>query len=140
MEEKRLQKRLRRAVAIIVAAGLLLLAAGVGIATFLARSVVEVTNEQMRAETEEYKNRLEKQMSSDYQILTTMSSFLEFSDVEEADNFDEILDESNLWNDFISMAYFPLNAPGVLAILGEPARSGGAAGRGPGLEWRDGSV
>lgn len=124
MEEKRLRTRLRRAVALIVAAGLLLLAVGVGVVAFLARSMVEVTNEQMRAETDEYKNRLEKQMSSDYQILTTMSRFLEFSDVEEAENFDEILDASNLRNDFVSMAYFPLNASGVLAILGEPVRSG----------------
>ena len=123
MEEKRLQGRFRRAVAIIVAAGVLLLAVGVGIAVFLAHSVVEATNEQMRAETDEYKNRLEKQMSSDYQILTTMSSFLEFSDVEQAGNFDEILDESNLRNDFVSMAYFPLNGPGVLDILGQPVRS-----------------
>lgn len=124
MEEKHLEKRLRRAVVFIVTAGVLLLAAGAGVAAFLAHSVVEATNEQMRAETDEYKNRLQKQMSSDYQILTTMSSFLEFSNVEEAGNFDEIMDASNLRNDFVSMAYFPLNEPGVLAILGQPVRSG----------------
>lgn len=48
MEEKRLQERLRRAVVLIVAAGLLLLAAGEGVAAFLARSMVEVTKDQMR--------------------------------------------------------------------------------------------
>lgn len=100
---KRLQERLRRAVVLIVAAGLLLLAAGAGVAAFLARSMVEVTKDQMRTETDEYKNRLEKQMSSDYQILTTMSGFLEFSNVDEAENFDEILNEANLRNDFVSM-------------------------------------
>lgn len=123
MEEKRLQERLRRAVVLIVAAGLLLLAAGEGVAAFLARSMVEVTKDQMRAETDEYKNRLEKQMSSDYQILTTMSGFLEFSNVDEAENFDEILNEANLRNDFVSMAYFPLNGSGVVAVLGQPVRS-----------------
>lgn len=122
--EKRLRERLHRAAVLIVAAGVLLLAAEAGVAAFLARSVVEVTNEQMRAETDEYKNRLEKQMSSDYQILTTMSSFLEFSNVDEAENFDEILNEANLRNDFVSMAYFPLNGPGVLAVLGQPVRDG----------------
>ncbi|HJB68744.1 MAG TPA: EAL domain-containing protein [Candidatus Fournierella excrementigallinarum] len=122
--EKRLRERLHRAAVLIVAAGVLLLAAEAGVAAFLARSVVEVTNEQMRAETDEYKNRLEKQMSSDYQILTTMSSFLEFSNVDEAENFDEILNEANLRNDFVSMAYFPLNGPGVLAVLGQPVRGG----------------
>ena len=124
MVEKRLRERLHRAAVLIVAAGVLLLAAEAGVAAFLARSVVEVTNEQMRAETDEYKNRLEKQMSSDYQILTTMSSFLEFSNVDEAENFDEILNEANLRNDFVSMAYFPLNGPGVLAVLGQPVRGG----------------
>ena len=122
MEEKRLQERLRRAVVLIVAAGLLL-AAGAGGAAFLARSMVEVPKDQMRAETDEYKKRLEKQMSSDYQILTTMSGFLEFSNVDEAENFDEILNEANLRNDFVSMAYFPLNGSGVVAVLGQPVRS-----------------
>lgn len=124
MEEKRLQRRLRRAVARFVAAGLLLLVVGVSVAIFLASSMVEVTNSQMKAETDEYKTRLEKQMSSDYQILTTMSGFLEFSDVERAENFDEILDAANLRNDFVTMAYFPAYDSGVVATLDEPVRSG----------------
>lgn len=124
MEENQIQIRLRHAAGIILIAGLLLLAVGIGVAAFLVHSMVEVTNSQMKAETDEYKSRLTKQISSDFQILTTMSSFLEFSDIEQADNFAQILDESNLRNDFVTMAYFPVDSTGVLAILDEPVRTG----------------
>ena len=123
MEENQIQARLRHVAGIILIAVLLLLAVGIGVAAFLVNSMVEVTNSQMRAETEEYKSRLNKQISSDFQILTTMSSFLEFSDVEQADNFAQILDESSLRNDFVTMAYFPVDNTGIVAILGDPVRT-----------------
>ena len=123
MEETRIQARLRRAARIILTAGLLLLAVGIGVAAFLVNSMIQVTNSQMRAETDEYKNRLTKQISSDFQILTTMSSFLEFTEVEQADNFAQILDQSNLRSDFVTMAYFPTDGTGVVAIPDEPVRT-----------------
>ena len=53
MEETRIQARLRRAARIILTAGLLLLAVGIGVAAFLVNSMIQVTNSQMGAETDE---------------------------------------------------------------------------------------
>lgn len=117
MDEKRIRKNLRRTTLFVGITGILILAIG-GIASQLLSNLLRRTaNTQMETEAKEYKERLQRRISSDFQTLYTLSSFLEFSQAMDEEAFSQGLFESNNHNDFITMTYFEKDGLGIRAIL-----------------------
>ena len=124
MNEKTIQKRLRNTTILITIASILLIICGSVISNFLQNSLRTVSQEQMKAEADEYKNRILKQIDADFQSVNTLSSFIEYSYTVDLEHFAERLDEANRNNDFLTMAYFPKDGNGVIATLGQAVETG----------------
>ena len=119
MDEKKIQKRLKKTIIFVAATGVILLAAAGFFGWFLWHSVDQAVNEQMSAETDEYIKRLYKQMHANFQLLDTLSSFVADAEIQEKEEFPELLDEANHQNDFITMGYFDESGDGVTVTLDE---------------------
>ncbi|MDM8236855.1 EAL domain-containing protein [[Ruminococcus] torques] len=119
MDEKKIQKRLKKTIIFVAATGVILLAAAGFFGWFLWHSVDQAVNEQMSAETDEYIKRLYKQMHANFQLLDTLSSFVADAEIQEKAEFPELLDEANHQNDFITMGYFDESGDGVTVTLDE---------------------
>lgn len=70
-------------------------------------------NTQMQTEAEEYRTNILRQIDGDLQTLSTLASYLEFSQTPNQEQFAQGLYESNGRNDFVRMAYFPLGEAGI---------------------------
>lgn len=73
----------------------------------------------MKAETEEYKKIILKQIDADFQTLHTLANFITLSTTRDTDSFSQSLLESNKENKFITMAYFDTNGVGIQVMLDE---------------------
>lgn len=117
MDEKRMRKRLKRVTVACVCISILLLAGGVAASVLLERTFKDSVNNQIEAETEEYKINISRKMEADRQTLDTLASFLEFSDSMDTDLFVRGLYESNNSNGFVRMGYFSKNGKGVRVTI-----------------------
>lgn len=95
---------------LIVAAGVLLY--------FLLQAMNASARQQMTFETEEYKNRLFKQIEADFQNLETLSGFISEEMLEDEDEFAKRLEYSNEQNNFLTMAFFYPDGKGTISTRG----------------------
>ena len=77
MIEEKLQKQLQRSMFYAICIIVVILAGGGILAVYLQSEKNEAVRAQVILEAEEYKNRIRKQLETDFQILTTLSAFLE---------------------------------------------------------------
>lgn len=92
------------------------------IAGLLIYSLTQAMNnsarKQMTVETEEYKNRIYKQIDADFQSLETLASFFTSEMVNDRETFSKRLDTSNKQNNFHTMAFFYKDGTGIVVTLG----------------------
>lgn len=84
----------------------------------LSQTMNDSARKQMTIETEEYKNRINKQIEADFQSLDTLASFFTSEMIENRDSFARRLDTSNKQNNFRTMAFFYGNGSGIVSTLG----------------------
>ncbi len=124
MDEKTIQKRLKKTIIFVAGIIIMLLMISGLLITFLKNTMTDAANTQMHYETVEYKNRLFKQIDADFQNLNTLSSFIESSHLTTAHALAPMLQKANTYNAFITMGYFEKNGTGAMAILDEAVRTG----------------
>lgn len=115
MDEKQIRKRIKKISIFVAAVSVLLLTASGIFAVYLNHTLKETMNDQMAAEAEEYKNRIQKQIDATVQNLNTLAGFIEFSNITDPNQFAEALYASSLQNNFISMSYFKKDGAGMIA-------------------------
>lgn len=118
MIEKRLQKRLRKATILVICICTVFLICGGLFSSYLARTREEFLREQVIAETEEYKNRILKQLEADFQTLSTLSVFLNSEYISDAELLAEHLRQTQEYNEYITIAYYNTDGKGVIASRG----------------------
>ena len=124
MDEKKLRKQLIRITVITVVSCLVLCLVGVFLLQYVMQAVHESAHEQMRIETQEYKERILKQMDKDIQILTTLAKAYEVSSIaNDKDQLEQSLTATNSANDFISMLYIWKDGHGVMSTATYGTRS-----------------
>ena len=123
MVEETLQKQLRRAMltALLVIVGLL--AVGGLLSAYLYKSRKDALRSQVIAEAEEYRSRIRKQLETDFQTLSTLSSFLDGDSTSDKTFLAKRLNNSLQSNSFLTMAYFDLDGNGVLVTVGQEAET-----------------
>lgn len=110
-----LKKRLRRLTVGVTAMVTALLAATGGVLYYLYGSMQTSSRQWLQAETQEYKNRILKQLEYDVQCLRTASAMLRREDVEDRSRMVDILLEANESNSFLNMVLFYPDGTGVTA-------------------------
>ena len=119
MIEKKLRKKLRRAVLQVSLLFLVLLVCSGLLLSHLRDLQDAAVRNQVVAEAEEYKSRILKQLQSDYQALTTLAAFLEEpAGDEDWARMAQQLQEANEGNDFLSMAFYSRESRGVICTTG----------------------
>ena len=116
MDEKQLQNRLRKIIAVCVSIGVCILLVAVATLHVLNTSLQDITREQMHREVEEYRKRIWDQVDHDFQALATLGCFLAGSDLLESDDFITNLSVANQSNEFVSMAFFYPDGKGVMTF------------------------
>ena len=117
MDEKMMQKRVRRTISLIVVIGFVLVATVAGLVFYLRSTLDVAVRRQMKFEALEYKLRLEKQMASDFQLLDTVAALIEENGTTDQTEAIQILSKANQRNDFVTMGFFPKNKAGTVAVL-----------------------
>lgn len=117
MDEKMMQKRVRRTISLIVVIGFVLVATVAGLVFYLRSTLDVAVRRQMKFEALEYKLRLEKQMASDFQLLDTVVALIEENGTMDQTEAIQILSKANQRNDFVTMGFFPKNKAGTVAVL-----------------------
>ena len=118
MNEKMTRLQMRRMLRLILGIVLILIAIGVFLIFSLMRTMQNSARQQMSVETQEYKNRIYKQVEADFQSLDTLASFFTIDLLEDREAFAERLDTSNKQNNFRTMAFFYKDGSGVVSTLG----------------------
>ena len=115
MIESKLQKKLRGAVLQVSIVTAVLLVCG-GLLFSHLRDVQEAAvRSQVAAEAEEYRSRIHKQLQSGFQILSSLSAFLEEpTDEEDWSRLARQLREAKQGNDFLSMAFYGRDLRGIV--------------------------
>lgn len=120
MIEAKLQKKLRTAILQVSCIFVVFLICG-GMLFFHLRDIQNTAvRDQLLAEAEEYKSRIYKQFESDFQVLYTLSAFIE--EPRETEDWGQItqdLNAANEDNNFLSMAFYDRDMRGVICMLGE---------------------
>ena len=80
MDERRIQRRLKRITVIVVLVSALILMGGSFVASSLNNIQADAMNTQMQTEAEEYRTYILRQIDGDLQTLYTLASYLEFSE------------------------------------------------------------
>lgn len=106
MDEKMMQKRVRRTISLIVVIGFVLVATVAGLVFYLRSTLDVAVRRQMKFEALEYKLRLEKQMASDFQLLDTVAALIEENGTTDQTEAIQILSKANQRNDFVTMGFF----------------------------------
>ena len=119
MIEEKLQKQLQRSMFYAICIIVVILAGGGILAVYLQSEKNEAVRAQVILEAEEYKNRIRKQLETDFQILTTLSAFLEENVVADRELLAGRLDEANQNNTFLTMVYYDTSGEGVISVMGE---------------------
>ena len=115
MVEVKLQKKLRSAVLQVSFLFVILLVCGGALFSHLRGIQDAAVRDQVIAETEEYRSRIYKQLQSDFQILSTLSSFIGTSaDEVEQQGLTQRLSAAVRSSGFLSMAFYDQNLRGTI--------------------------
>lgn len=117
MDEKWIQKRLKKIMLFFILTSLVLVISGWITSIFLNATFKKEISEQIKTEVDRYKTNINRKIESNLQTLYTWASFMEFSENMDKDQFATGLYESNNHNSFIQMGYFEKQKFGVMVTL-----------------------
>ncbi|HJB15401.1 MAG TPA: EAL domain-containing protein [Candidatus Blautia excrementipullorum] len=115
MIEKKLQKRLKKAVILVACICVLFLICGGAFSAYLKDAKNQLLREQGILEAEEYKSRILKQLQADFQTLSSLSIFLGSDYSLDQDLLAERLSQTQKYNNFVTIAYYDQDLKGVIS-------------------------
>lgn len=113
MDEKILEKKLKRGFFAASLLGFLIVAVGITTVMILNHSRSEMVSLAMENRTEEFAVRIRQKVESSFQALETLAAFINGFGLMEEEQFASSLQEANRNNDFLSMACFGQDGRGV---------------------------
>ena len=125
MIEEKLQKRLKNAVVLVACISAVFLLCGGVFSAYFQNTKNQLLREQVLTEADEYKSRILKQIQSDFRTLSSLSVF--FSNEEGRSDWNllaEKLNQTQEYNDFITIAYYNQNCEGIISNGGENISTG----------------
>ena len=107
MDENKLKKQLMKITIITIISSIVISLAGIGLIAYLGNTAHKADHIQMQEETQEYKDRISKQIDKNFRILNSLSKTLEVTGVTnlKPELIEEVITEVNSENDFITLAY-----------------------------------
>ena len=123
MKKKKVDFQIKRMIQLVTGISLVLVVAAGVLLYFLIQAMNTAAKQQMTFETEEYKNRIYKQIDADFQSLDSLSGFISKEMIEDEEEFAERLEYSNEQNDFLTMAFFYPDGKGIVTTLGLGTRT-----------------
>lgn len=118
MKKKKIDFQTKKMIQLVAVVSLVLIVAAGVLLYFLLQAMNASARQQMTFETEEYKNRLFKQIEADFQNLETLSGFISEEMLEDEDEFAKRLEYSNEQNNFLTMAFFYPDGKGTISTRG----------------------
>ncbi len=119
MDEQKIKKQLFRISIIVIVSTVILCIVVFSVLAYIFQAAHEADHIQMKAEVEEYENRILKQIDKNFQILTTLSKAYEVSGItQNPEELEQNILQTNQANSFISLAYFYLDGNGILNTPG----------------------
>lgn len=118
MKKKKIDFQTKKMIQVVAVVSLVLIVAAGVLLYFLLQAMNASARQQMTFETEEYKNRLFKQIEADFQNLETLSGFISEEMLEDEDEFAKRLEYSNEQNNFLTMAFFYPDGKGTISTRG----------------------
>ena len=119
MDEEKLKAKMTRMSVITVIVSIVLTVAGIVVWQYVEARAYSSEQEQMRVETNEYGERLLKQLDKNLQVLTTLSKVYEIGMLEDdMPVLQDTLSAANEVNDFLTVAYIRTDGTGVINIVG----------------------
>lgn len=113
MDERGMQKRLRKITLFFTLVSLVLLMGSGGISIMLNHTFQNEIEDQIVTETNRHRTNINRKIDTDLQTLYTLSSFIEFSGTIDSSQFAKGLYESNNENSFLQMGYFEKGGTGI---------------------------
>lgn len=113
MDERGMQKRLRKITLFFTLVSLVLLMGSGGISILLNHTFQNEIEDQIVTETNRHRTNINRKIDTDLQTLYTLSSFMEFSGTIDSSQFAKGLYESNNENSFLQMGYFEKGGTGI---------------------------
>ncbi|MBM6830191.1 EAL domain-containing protein [Anaerotignum lactatifermentans] len=118
MDEKSLKKRLIKITLITIIGSVLLTLVGVGLIAYAGKAAESSDHTQMVAETQDYRDRIFKQMNKNLQILSTLSKVFDVTEIAQShEKIKEIITEANAANDFVSLLFIQNDGYMVLSSI-----------------------
>lgn len=118
MKKKKIDFQTKKMIQLVAVVSLVLIVAAGVLLYFLLQAMNASARQQMTFETEEYKNRLFKQIEADFQNLETLSGFISEEMLEDEEEFAKRLEYSNEQNNFLTMAFFYPDGKGTISTRG----------------------
>ncbi len=120
MDENKLKKQLMKITIITIISSIVISLAGIGLIAYLGNAAHKADHIQMQEETQEYKDRISKQLDKNFQILNSLSKTLEVTGVTnlKSELIEEVITEVNSENDFITLAYIKKDGSSITNIMG----------------------
>lgn len=118
MKKKKIDFQTKKMIQLVAVVSLVLIVAAGVLLYFLLQAMNASARQQMTFETEEYKNRLFKQIEADFQNLETLSGFISEEMLKDEDEFAKRLEYSNEQNNFLTMAFFYPDGKGTISTRG----------------------
>lgn len=113
MNEKRMKRRLRILAGFSIVITVFIFVAGfAGMRVFMT-TFNQTMKETMSREAENYKGRIQRQIENNFQTLNTLASFIEMTEFDQKEEFEEALAKADAKNDFLLFGYFNLEGEGV---------------------------
>ncbi len=116
MDEKILQRRLKKLTIYVIIIGIATIIAGGLMAESSQRMIRENIDIRLENVTEQYRINLNRRLYADIQTLNTLAAFFSFSDMDTY-SFAQGLLESNSHNNYIRMAYYGRSGVGIRVML-----------------------
>ena len=113
MNEKALKRSIRKLTAAVTVIGSLLIVGGFFIIASLGGILTDTLGSQMSGTAEKCKTAILNQVDAGFQILQTLSSFMEYSQNMDLEELAEGLHQSSGYNDFIRMGLFWPDGTGI---------------------------
>ncbi len=116
MDEKEMQKGLRKILIFTICVGIGLVVAGLGFLQIFLEAFHEETHERVEEEAVSYGKRIEKQVSQNFQMLNTFASVIGDASLYDSDMVVDVLTEACEEIFFVSMGFFDLDEQGIIAV------------------------
>lgn len=115
MDEKKINAQLLKIMAATIASSIVLTLIGFFVIMYVLSSAHDAEHSQMKAEADEYKTRILKQLDNTTQILKTLSKEYEISDImDDPQRLQLSIQAANSANDFIGMLYIGSDGGGYM--------------------------